>query len=170
MLTSEAISFRLAPAINAAGRLGETEIPLKLFLADTDQSAREYAGELIQLNNRRRKITEQNHEIALELSRKELLDIYKGKPLKTYGKKTITSKSKLLEELEKIRKQGYAVDDEEYYEGVRCVAAPIRAGGTIVAALSITGSIFTMTMDRINQVLIGLVTKTAKEISSQMQW
>lgn len=72
LLTSEAISFRVAPAINAAGRLGEAEKPLKLFLADTDQSAKKFAGELIQLNNRRRQITEQNHDIALDLSRKEL--------------------------------------------------------------------------------------------------
>jgi len=76
----------------------------------------------------------------------------------------------LFEELEKIRKQGYAIDDEEYYEGVRCVAAPIRAGRKIIAALSITGSIFTMTMERIDRELIGLVMKAAEEISSEMQW
>ena len=72
--------------------------------------------------------------------------------------------------MENIRKQGYAIDNEEYYEGVRCVAAPIRAGGKIMAAVSITGSIFTMTMERIKEKLIGLVKKTADEISDEMSW
>ncbi|TET82031.1 MAG: IclR family transcriptional regulator, partial [Desulfobacteraceae bacterium] len=87
-----------------------------------------------------------------------------------YGKNTITSIDDLFKELEKIRKQGYAIDNEEYYEGVRCVAAPIRAGGKIVAALSITGSIFTMTMERINNELKQLVMDKAHKISSEMQW
>lgn len=105
-----------------------------------------------------------------ELSPKDILTIYQGRALKPYGKNTITSIDELFEELERIRKQGYAIDDEEYYEGVRCVAAPIRAGGQIVAALSITGSIFTMTMERINNELKALVMAKAEKISSEMRW
>jgi DNA-binding IclR family transcriptional regulator len=96
--------------------------------------------------------------------------IYKGTSLKKYGKNTITRLDRLLNELKKIRKEGYAIDDEEYYEGVRCVAAPIRAGGQVVASVSITGSIFTMTMERINNKLKKLVMKTAEMISSEMRW
>jgi IclR family transcriptional regulator, KDG regulon repressor len=105
-----------------------------------------------------------------ELSDKEVKEIYKNRSLKVYGKNTITSLSGLLEEIKKIRVQGYAIDDEEYYEGVRCVAAPIRAGGKIVAALSITGSIFTITMERIQRKLIPLVKKSAEEISANLRW
>lgn len=72
LLTSEAVSYRIAPAINAAGRLGEVDKPLKLFLAENDASAKEYASQLVQLNNRRRQITENNYETALDISRKEL--------------------------------------------------------------------------------------------------
>jgi DNA-binding IclR family transcriptional regulator len=90
--------------------------------------------------------------------------------MKPYGKNTITSIDDLFKELEKIRKQGYAIDNEEYYEGVRCVAAPIRAGGKIVAALSITGSIFTMTMERINNELKTMLLKTTERISNEMEW
>ncbi len=64
-----------------------------------------------------------------ELSPKEVRDIYKERPMKPFGRKTITGVEQLLHELESIRKQGYAIDDEEYYEGVRCIAAPVRAGG-----------------------------------------
>lgn len=105
-----------------------------------------------------------------ELSNEEILDIYKERPLRIYGKNTITNMGQLLEELSNIQKQGYAIGNEEYYEGIRCVAAPIRAGGKIIAAVSITGSIFSMTMERINEEFIGLVTKIAEEISSEMQW
>ncbi len=105
-----------------------------------------------------------------ELSSKEIVSIYKDGLLKVYGKNTITHLDRLSDELKKVRKQGYAIDDEEYYKGVRCVAAPIRAGGEVVAALSITGSIFTMTMERINGELRQLVMRKAEEISSEMRW
>jgi DNA-binding IclR family transcriptional regulator len=105
-----------------------------------------------------------------ELPIKKIMEIYQGKSPKKYGKNTITSLDKLLNELKKIKKDGYAIDDEEYYEGVRCVAAPIRAGGQVVAAVSITGSIFTVTMERINNKLKKLVIKTAEKISSEMRW
>ena len=100
----------------------------------------------------------------------EIMDIYKDRPFKSYTQNTITSISKLLEELEEIRKRGYAIDNEEYLTGVRCVAAPISIGGKAVAAVSITGSIFTMTLERINRELSSLVMATAKKISSQMRW
>lgn len=74
----------------------------------------------------------------------------------------------LLEELHKVRRQGYAIDNEEHSEGVRCVAAPIRAYGKVVAALSISGSVFSIKMERIEHELIGLVLKTAQAISAEM--
>lgn len=105
-----------------------------------------------------------------ELSAEEIKALYKDRPLRVYGKNSITSFAQLMEELDNVRKQGYAIDNEEYYEGARCVAAPVRAGGRIQAAVSVTGSIFTMTMDRINRELVQRVTEAAKSISSEMQW
>jgi IclR family acetate operon transcriptional repressor len=50
--------------------------------------------------------------------------------------KSIVSKTKLLEELALIDKRGYAVDDEELIDGLRCVAVAVpEAGG----ALSVAG-------------------------------
>jgi DNA-binding IclR family transcriptional regulator len=96
--------------------------------------------------------------------------IYKNKSLKRYGKNTITRLPALMAELDKIRKQGYAVDNEEYYEGVRCVAAPVRSGGQVVASISLTGSIFTMTQDRIEKELAARVVKTANLVSGELKW
>ena len=105
-----------------------------------------------------------------ELSHKAIAEMYKDRPLRVYGKNTITSFAQLFEELENIKKQGFAIDNEEYYEGALCIAAPLRAGGRIEAAISVTGSIFTMTMDRINRELSVLITSTAEAISSEMSW
>jgi DNA-binding IclR family transcriptional regulator len=103
-----------------------------------------------------------------ELDPGEIAAIFRTNSLKAYGKNTITSMARLMEELEKVRKQGYAIDDEEYYEGVRCVAAPVRASSKLMAAVSVTGSIFTMTMERINKEIIRLVKDTAGRISADL--
>lgn len=97
-------------------------------------------------------------------------DIYKKKSLKAYSKNTITGLPALMEELARIRKQGYAIDNEEYYEGVRCVAAPVRSGDQVVASISVTGSIFTMTQDRIEKELTAKVVKTADLVSAELKW
>jgi len=53
---------------------------------------------------------------------------------------TITDRALLRAELQKIRAQGYAVDDQEYQANARCVAVPIHDGDErVVAALSVTG-------------------------------
>ena len=53
---------------------------------------------------------------------------------------TITEKAKLVEELERIVSQGYAVDNEEHAVGLRCVAAPIfNEFGEVAAAISVSG-------------------------------
>ena len=96
--------------------------------------------------------------------------IYKNKSLKGYGKNTITRLPALMAELERVRKQGYAVDNEEYYEGVRCVAAPVRSGGQVVASISVTGSIFTMTEERIEKELAATVVKAANSVSAELKW
>ena len=41
-------------------------------------------------------------------------------------------------ELERIRTQGYAVDNEGRVEGIRCIDAPIRTDGEVVGAVSVS--------------------------------
>jgi len=76
----------------------------------------------------------------LAYSKRGYLDKYIGNELPKFTEKTITSWEKLLEELQKIRQEGYAVDDEELELGLTCVAAPILGkDGEAIAALSISG-------------------------------
>lgn len=53
--------------------------------------------------------------------------------------KSIRSIEKFLEEVQFVRENGFAIEDEEFEEGVRCIGAPIRNyTGSIVASISIT--------------------------------
>jgi len=52
---------------------------------------------------------------------------------------TITSRDELLDELERTRERGFAVDDEERLEGLRCIAAPIRFESDVIGAISVSG-------------------------------
>ena len=63
---------------------------------------------------------------------------------------TITDQDAFLRELDVVRARGYALDDEEFMEGVRCVAVPVLAtsGHDVRAALSLAGPAFRLTRDR----------------------
>ena len=104
------------------------------------------------------------------LSNREVGQLYASRTLKKFGPRTITRLKDLLAELDRIRRQGFAVDDEEYDEGGRCVAAPVRAGGQVVAAVSVTGNIFTITLERIAKELKAAVMQTAADISDLLKW
>jgi len=81
--------------------------------------------------------------IMAYLPSEKIDSIIKKKGLKKYTENTIINRDELLIELEKIRKQGYAIDNLEHEEGVRCLAAPIcDHEGKVSASLSISGPAF----------------------------
>lgn len=54
--------------------------------------------------------------------------------------KTLTNRDDLLKSLERVRRRGFAVDDEEIEMGVRCIGAPIFDENHMpIAALSMSG-------------------------------
>jgi len=79
---------------------------------------------------------------------------------------TITNKEQLCQEMELIRSRGYALDDIEHEEGIRCIAAPIfDSEGKVIASFSIAGPSNRITMELINNELIEKVKKTTMGIS-----
>ena len=97
--------------------------------------------------------------IMAYLSENEINLIIKEKGLEKFTENTITNKEKLEKEFKKIREQGYAVDNMEHEEGVRCVAGPIRDyTGKVIASMSISGPAF-----RINESNILDIAKKVKE-------
>lgn len=84
-------------------------------------------------------------------------------------KNTITDPEDLMQHLSFVRENGYAIDDEENEEGIRCVAAPIRnSSGRVEAAMSISGPTTRVTMERIETELKKLVCETANNVSVQL--
>ncbi|MEW6266976.1 MAG: IclR family transcriptional regulator [Thermodesulfobacteriota bacterium] len=80
-------------------------------------------------------------KVLLAFMPEETVDqIIKERGLKRFTQNTITDARTLKVELTRIRKQGYAVDNEEIEVGLKCVAAPVRgAKEEVLAALSISG-------------------------------
>ena len=78
-------------------------------------------------------------KLLLAYSPPEAVERYFGRhPLKAMTEHTITDRDDLLAELSAIRRRGYAVDKEEYAEGVSCVAAPLITDGVAVLAYTVS--------------------------------
>ncbi|QJD84723.1 IclR family transcriptional regulator [Cohnella herbarum] len=82
--------------------------------------------------------------------------------------KTIDNLEAFLAELEQVRKQGYAIDNEENEPGVRCAAVPIyNHNGQVIAALSISTMVAYVDDQELAQ-LIDLLLQEKSEISRQL--
>jgi IclR family transcriptional regulator, KDG regulon repressor len=99
------------------------------------------------------------------LTEKEVQRLVRIQGLPRLTPRTIVSRQELMLELERVRKQGYALDNEENEADGRCLGAPILgAGGRIAAALSISAPVFRMDMGRI-RVLAGELTGACSSVA-----
>jgi DNA-binding IclR family transcriptional regulator len=86
------------------------------------------------------------------LSRPEREASVYAHPLVRMTSHTITSARELEAHLEDVRRDGYAMDNEERAEGIRCVATPIwDRRGRVTAALSISGASFRMVGEHLDE-------------------
>ncbi|MBV8280805.1 MAG: IclR family transcriptional regulator [Candidatus Eremiobacteraeota bacterium] len=66
---------------------------------------------------------------------------------------TIVDADRFRDELARVRAQGFALDDEEHEEGVRCVAVALRDGsGQVVGSLSVSGPVTRMDDARVQEM------------------
>lgn len=81
---------------------------------------------------------------------------------------SLTRASELKEHLAQTRRQGYAVDNEEFQQGLRCIAAPVfNQQGEALCAISVSGLAQRLTEDRV--AAIGqLVAETAKALTATL--
>lgn len=85
------------------------------------------------------------------------------KGLTVFTTNTISTKKALINELEKVRRQGHAYDNEECEIGARCIAVPIYDyTQKIIACISVTGTIFRMTDEKLNENLDFLMDEARK--------
>ena len=86
-----------------------------------------------------------------------------------YNENTICSMTKLRKELESVREQGFAVDDEEEEIGVRCVGAPVFSPEReVIAAISVSGHVDTLDRERfseLGELLRGIASDASKSLT-----
>lgn len=95
--------------------------------------------------------------ILAHLSPQNVRRIFQAEGLPPSTPNTIVDPELMQTELEAIRSQGYALDNEEWETGIRCVAVPVfSAGGEIFGAVSVSGPagrMTTKTVERIVEVI-----------------
>lgn len=88
--------------------------------------------------------------------------------LPAYTTRTLTTWRKLLPHLREVQAQGYAVDDEEYVVGVRCVAAPLPGFvGSVIGSVGVSGLASRLTGAHLETVT-GAVLRAARHISRRL--
>jgi IclR family KDG regulon transcriptional repressor len=103
------------------------------------------------------------------LPRAEIDAVIRG-GLPRFTARTLTDGRRLREELTRTAARGYAVDNEEHEEGVRCVGAPVRfADGAVRASISVSGPAHRLP-PRKDGVIARRVVETANEISRRLGW
>jgi len=94
-----------------------------------------------------------------------LMDV--ASPLRRYTPKTITDPAPLLREIELVRRQGWALVDQELEPGLRSIAAPIPdTAGAPIAALNIGTHASRWPIQKLTQEVLPLLKQTAASISA----
>lgn len=81
---------------------------------------------------------------------------------------TISDLGSLRKALEEIRDRGYAVDDQEFDDGVRCIAVPVGPLGAPLAAISVSGPASRLGRPRLGE-LAPLLRRSAGELADSLR-
>lgn len=88
-----------------------------------------------------------------------------GNPIQRFTDKTLATPEAMERDMALSRQRGYAIDDEEYAAGLRCVAAPIHDEyGEPMAAISLSGPSARLTDARL-KLLGEMVARTAQAVT-----
>jgi DNA-binding IclR family transcriptional regulator len=98
----------------------------------------------------------------------DLKNLFGVEPLKAWSKSTNVSLARLAKECVKIHAEGFATDDGEYMDELRCVAAPIRdQAGVIVASVGISAPSTRFPKERY-AIVAAQVARAARDISASI--
>jgi len=98
----------------------------------------------------------------------DLKALVKKRKLHPYTPNTITSLTRLRNELRAVRERGYAIDNEEMEEGLKCIAAPVRDhAGKVVASVGILSPAFRLPDRKIPQSATSVV-QEANDLSAEL--
>jgi DNA-binding IclR family transcriptional regulator len=98
----------------------------------------------------------------------EIAGLFREKGLPQFTEKSVTDLNLFLGEIAKVRKQGYAVDFDEYLKGTTAVAAPIRAGKRLIGIVWVV-SFTSATDEKKVAEIVEQVTDTTKLIGRAIE-
>ncbi|MBW2039651.1 MAG: IclR family transcriptional regulator [Deltaproteobacteria bacterium] len=102
-------------------------------------------------------------------SESEIEKIISWGDMKKFTENTITGREKFLQHIKEIREKGYAVDNEEYERGVKCVGVPVwDYTQNVVAGISVAGPAFRLTKEVLEKKIIPAILEAGREISKRL--
>lgn len=107
-------------------------------------------------------------QLAFE-SPENITALLNKKELKKFTANTISDREKVIEHLALVKELGYAIDNEEWDEGVRCVGSPIfDYTRKVVGAVSVSAPSVRLNMDKVKKDVVPLIKKACDEISTRL--
>lgn len=161
---------RLATETGEHANLGIEEHGLAVFLykvkGDDAVTIDTHSGMRVPIHT-----TAMGKAIMAHQPRSRVEEIIQNRGLREVNENTITDRETLYEEFEWIRDRGYATDDGERVDGMRCVAAPISdENGDVLAAVSVSGPASRMHEDRIKNELPQRVKSAANVVEVNLKY
>lgn len=102
--------------------------------------------------------------ILASMEQERVDEIIERRGLKKQTENTITDYDELMTELETIRKQQFAIDDQELTKGLQCVAAPITSDSGVIGAIGVSGPVSKLESSRLTDDLATEVQRVANVI------
>lgn len=89
--------------------------------------------------------------------------------LTAFTKTTLTAGGRLMDQLEQSAKSGWALEDEEFEEGVRCAGVAIRDHSKrVIGGLSVSGPAYRLTKEKIEKEIAPRLLKAGHELSQRL--
>lgn len=107
-------------------------------------------------------------KILLAYSNSDYIEKVLTQKLPAFTTKTITDPVRLKREIEKVRKEKYAVDDEELSEGLLCISVPVELGKNQMAAISISGPKQRILQNNALEDILNILHEKSKCISDKL--
>lgn len=106
--------------------------------------------------------------LLAQMPQDDLEKLLQKKGLPEFTAKTLSMPGDLFADLERIRSRGWSFDDEERYDGMRCIAAPVfSAHGRAIAGISVSGPSARFTEQAIAD-FSAAVRKSARTLSQRL--
>ena len=109
--------------------------------------------------------------ILAHLSEERVEEIIERRGLERMTPRSVGSREELFDALSRVRERGYAIDDGERLEGLRCIAAPVKAStGEVLGSISVSAPASRVSDDDLHGELAELVLSAANVVELNINY